>query len=160
MEDYFAAKARLFDGRSRRRGRSCVDDEWGRRMAARSPGRASRCSTGDGRRRRGGPRDITERRRRHAPVPRCIGPGVDLAAGCAVPGRYNVANALLALAMLARGRVPTEVAAPAVAAATVPGRMERIDAGPGLPRRRRLQPQAGRGRRRAARAAPADRAAG
>jgi UDP-N-acetylmuramoyl-L-alanyl-D-glutamate--2,6-diaminopimelate ligase len=60
---------------------------------------------------------------------RVIGPGVDLMTGCAVPGRYNVANALLAIAMLEQVGVPVEVAAPAVAVATVPGRMERIDAG-------------------------------
>src|SRR5206468_12427257 len=56
-------------------------------------------------------------------------PGVDLRTGCAVPGRYNVANALLALAILAGTGVDPEAAAPAIARASVPGRMERIDAG-------------------------------
>jgi UDP-N-acetylmuramoyl-L-alanyl-D-glutamate--2,6-diaminopimelate ligase len=46
-----------------------------------------------------------------------------------VPGSYNVANALLALAILDAAGVSAEVAAPAVASASVPGRMERIDAG-------------------------------
>jgi UDP-N-acetylmuramoyl-L-alanyl-D-glutamate--2,6-diaminopimelate ligase len=46
-----------------------------------------------------------------------------------VPGAYNVANALLALAILDAAGVPPEIAAPAVAAASVPGRMERVDAG-------------------------------
>ncbi|WP_423203217.1 Mur ligase family protein [Mycobacterium kubicae] len=40
MDDYFEAKALLFDPRSPLRARTavvCVDDEWGRAMAARSP---------------------------------------------------------------------------------------------------------------------------
>jgi UDP-N-acetylmuramoyl-L-alanyl-D-glutamate--2,6-diaminopimelate ligase len=60
---------------------------------------------------------------------RVHGPHGTSEAGCAVPGRYNVANALLALAMLHENGVPVDVAAPAIATATVPGRMERIDAG-------------------------------
>ena len=60
---------------------------------------------------------------------RVTGPGVDLVTACAVPGSYNVANVVLALAMLHENAVPAEVAAPAIAVATVPGRMERIDAG-------------------------------
>jgi UDP-N-acetylmuramoyl-L-alanyl-D-glutamate--2,6-diaminopimelate ligase len=54
---------------------------------------------------------------------------VDVVAGCAIPGRFNVANALLALAMLEHAGIDPEVAAPAVATATVPGRMERVEAG-------------------------------
>jgi UDP-N-acetylmuramoyl-L-alanyl-D-glutamate--2,6-diaminopimelate ligase len=60
---------------------------------------------------------------------RVLGPGVELDTGCAVPGRYNVANALLALAILHADGVDPNVAAPAIAQASVPGRMERIDAG-------------------------------
>jgi UDP-N-acetylmuramoyl-L-alanyl-D-glutamate--2,6-diaminopimelate ligase len=60
---------------------------------------------------------------------RAVGPGVDVDLGCAVPGRYNVANALLALAMLHNADVDLRTAAPAIARAVVPGRMERIDAG-------------------------------
>jgi UDP-N-acetylmuramoyl-L-alanyl-D-glutamate--2,6-diaminopimelate ligase len=48
---------------------------------------------------------------------------------CAIPGRYNVANAVLALAMLEQAGVGPDVAADAIATASVPGRMERIDAG-------------------------------
>ncbi len=60
---------------------------------------------------------------------RVHGPDGTFDAACAVPGRYNVANALLALAILHENGIPAGVAAPAVAVATVPGRMERIDAG-------------------------------
>ncbi len=60
---------------------------------------------------------------------RALGPGVDVVAGSRIPGRYNVANALLALAILDSLGVAAEIAAPAVMAATVPGRMERVEAG-------------------------------
>jgi UDP-N-acetylmuramoyl-L-alanyl-D-glutamate--2,6-diaminopimelate ligase len=56
-------------------------------------------------------------------------PHGEFAAGCAVPGAYNVANAVLALAMLDAVGIPPEIAVPAVESATVPGRMERIEAG-------------------------------
>ena len=125
MDDYFAAKAMLFDGRSRD-AVIVVDDEWGRRMARRAGECVTVATTSADAQWRAS--DITE-------LPdgttrfRVRGPGVDVATGCAVPGRYNVANVLLALAMLHESAVPVEVAAPAVAAATVPGRMERVDAG-------------------------------
>jgi UDP-N-acetylmuramoyl-L-alanyl-D-glutamate--2,6-diaminopimelate ligase len=60
---------------------------------------------------------------------RVLGPDIDIETGCSLPGGYNVANALLALAILAQVGVSPETAAPAIAVASVPGRMERIDAG-------------------------------
>ena len=125
MDDYFNAKALLFDGRSRR-AVIVVDDEWGRRMAQ-VAGECVTVSTG-----------VTDATWRASEITentdgttrfRVHGPGVDLVTGCAVPGRYNVANALLALAILHENSVPIDIAAPAVAVATVPGRMERIDVG-------------------------------
>jgi UDP-N-acetylmuramoyl-L-alanyl-D-glutamate--2,6-diaminopimelate ligase len=125
MEDYFAAKTRLF-GPHTRRSVVVVDDEWGRRMAA-SVGADRTVATA------GAPatwtaRDVAERPGGSTRFTIC-GPDVEIAGGCAVPGRYNVANALLAVALLHEIDVPADVAAPAVAAASVPGRMERIDAG-------------------------------
>jgi UDP-N-acetylmuramoyl-L-alanyl-D-glutamate--2,6-diaminopimelate ligase len=126
MEDYFAAKARLFDGRARRPV-IVVDDEWGRRLAAAAGPAAVTVSTS------GAEATWGARRMHVAPdgstVFQVQGPGVELAAGCRVPGSYNITNAVLALAVLDAAGVPPEVAAPAVAAATVPGRMERIDLG-------------------------------
>ncbi|MDQ2797204.1 MAG: UDP-N-acetylmuramoyl-L-alanyl-D-glutamate--2,6-diaminopimelate ligase, partial [Actinomycetota bacterium] len=60
---------------------------------------------------------------------RALGPSVDIETGCAIPGRYNVANALLALAILVGDGIPAEIASPAIAAASVPGRMERVEVG-------------------------------
>jgi UDP-N-acetylmuramoyl-L-alanyl-D-glutamate--2,6-diaminopimelate ligase len=128
MEDYFEAKAMLFDGRSRD-AVIVVDDDWGRRLAKRVDGCVTVSTDGAG---------ATWRATEIAEQPdgttrfRVQGPGVDLVTGCAVPGRYNVANALLALAILRENSVPADVAAGAIATASVPGRMERIDAGQGF----------------------------
>jgi UDP-N-acetylmuramoyl-L-alanyl-D-glutamate--2,6-diaminopimelate ligase len=127
MEGYFAAKARLFDGRAER-AVVVVDDEWGRRMARRAGPDALTVSTADV---PGASWQVGDVRvdADGASTFSIAGPGIQLRASCAVPGRYNVANAALALAVLHARGVPLEVAVPAVAAATVPGRMERVEAG-------------------------------
>ncbi len=127
MDDYFAAKARLFDGRAKI-AIVVVDDEWGRRMAAVAGADTVTVSTTGAVRASWQAHDITTAADGGTSF-RVLGPGVDVAAGCGVLGDYNVANALLALAILDAAGVPVEVSAPAVAAASVPGRMERIDAG-------------------------------
>jgi len=130
MDDYFAAKARLFDGRARA-AVVVVDDDAGRRMAAIAGQTGANVITV------GTTGAVAATWQAHdiataadgSTTFRAVGPGVELRAGCAVPGRYNVANALLALAILQTAGVPPELAAAAVAAASVPGRMERIEAG-------------------------------
>jgi UDP-N-acetylmuramoyl-L-alanyl-D-glutamate--2,6-diaminopimelate ligase len=123
MDDYFAAKARLFDGRAHTEV-VVVDDSWGRRLV-----RPTTITVSTG----AEPAlwtaydvtaDATGRLRFTV-----AGPDGTMPMGCAVPGRYNVANALLALAILHETGVPLDAAAPAVARATVPGRMERVDVG-------------------------------
>ena len=49
-----------------------------------------------------------------------------------LPGRYNVANCLLAVALLDAVGVSPEQAAPGLRTATVPGRLEPIDRGQGF----------------------------
>jgi UDP-N-acetylmuramoyl-L-alanyl-D-glutamate--2,6-diaminopimelate ligase len=126
MEDYFAAKARMFEpGRSRAEV-VVVDDEWGRRLAASLPNAVTVSTTGtpatwradDVRARADGSTSFVVH-----------GPNGSLPTSCAIPGRYNVANVVLALAMLHQHGVAWDVAAPAVAEAVVPGRMERVRAG-------------------------------
>jgi UDP-N-acetylmuramoyl-L-alanyl-D-glutamate--2,6-diaminopimelate ligase len=124
MEDYFRAKALLFDATTS--PVIVIDDAWGRRMAG-LVGRGTTVSTG-GAEATWRATDIAERPDGSTRFT-VHGPDGARDAGCAVPGRYNVANALLALAMLHENGVPVDVAAPAIATATVPGRMERIDAG-------------------------------
>jgi len=126
MEDYFAAKARLFDGRARR-AVVVVDDVWGKRMAELAgPHTMTVTTTGEG---DADWRAVDVRSTPTGGTAFAVRGEADLDTGCAVPGRYNVANALLALAILAEVDVPADLAAPAIASATVPGRMERIDAG-------------------------------
>jgi UDP-N-acetylmuramoyl-L-alanyl-D-glutamate--2,6-diaminopimelate ligase len=124
MEDYFRAKALLFDATAS--PVIVIDDGWGRRMAE-LVGRGSTVSTTRAKA-TWHTTDIEERADGSTRF-RVHGPHGTSEAGCAVPGRYNVANAVLALAMLHENGVPVQVAAPAIATATVPGRMERIDAG-------------------------------
>jgi UDP-N-acetylmuramoyl-L-alanyl-D-glutamate--2,6-diaminopimelate ligase len=121
MEDYFQAKSLLFDGRARREV-VVVDDDWGRRLVR--PATVTVATEGSG-------------ANWHAADLRVLadgstrftvhGPGLRFAAGCRIPGGYNVANALLAFAILAEAGVDVAEVAPAVAAAQVRGRMERVD---------------------------------
>ncbi len=124
MEDYFAAKASLFDRTDH--PVVVVDDEWGVRLAGMVADPVTVGTSGANATWRA--TEIVERPDGSTSF-HVDGPGVELITGCAIPGRYNVANALLALAVLHADGVPAELAAPAVAAASVPGRMERVDAG-------------------------------
>jgi UDP-N-acetylmuramoyl-L-alanyl-D-glutamate--2,6-diaminopimelate ligase len=124
MDDYFAAKATLFDGRAEH-AVVCVDDEWGAKLAARTPGavtvasqgQADWCATDTVTDADGGQRftALTP----HGPVPVRL----------RLPGAFNVANALVALASLAAVGVDPGVAAERFAGVAVPGRMQRIALG-------------------------------
>jgi UDP-N-acetylmuramoyl-L-alanyl-D-glutamate--2,6-diaminopimelate ligase len=127
MPEYFAAKARLFDGRARA-AVIVTDDEWGRRMAAVAGPRAVTVSTTGDRSATWQAHDIVVTSGGGSTF-RVLGPDTDLRTGCALPGGYNVANALLALAILAQVDISPTIAAPAIAVASVPGRMERVEAG-------------------------------
>lgn len=127
MEDYFAAKAQLFDGRADRPV-VMVDDEWGERLAAAHPDAVTVSS------RPGHPADWRVCGAVPLPAGRqqvsLLGPD-DTAIGfnLALPGPFNVANAALAVACVgALGRDPHEAAA-ALGDVVVPGRMERVLAG-------------------------------
>ncbi|AEF39774.1 UDP-N-acetylmuramoylalanyl-D-glutamate--2,6-diaminopimelate ligase [Hoyosella subflava DQS3-9A1] len=131
MEDYFDTKARLFVAESRvkcERAVICVDDDWGRRMAD--------CAEGD---------VVTVSADGHpaqwlARSAHVVSTGVQAFAAersdgrqydvtVRLPGRYNVANALLALAILDAAGANTTQAARGLADVQVPGRVERIDRG-------------------------------
>jgi UDP-N-acetylmuramoyl-L-alanyl-D-glutamate--2,6-diaminopimelate ligase len=124
MTDYFRAKAALFAQTDI--AVIVVDDVWGQQLVDKV-GPATTVTT-TGRRATWQASDVVAHPDGSTSF-RASGPGVDLAMGCAIPGSYNVANALLALAMLDAAGVPAEVAAPAISTASVPGRMERVDAG-------------------------------
>jgi UDP-N-acetylmuramoyl-L-alanyl-D-glutamate--2,6-diaminopimelate ligase len=129
LDEYFAAKAKLFDGRSERAVIN-VDDPAGRRLAGIDTITVSPSGAPDADWR------VADREPgRQRQTFRLYGPdGLELAAGVGMPGRYNVDNAALAVAALAAVGVEPAVAAEAVAcSATVPGRMEqvRFEPGPG-----------------------------
>lgn len=124
MEEYFAAKAKLFDGRSRTEV-VCVDGDWGRRLV--KPDTVTVTTTGapavwsavDAQVGADGGQSFT-----------AVGPdGLRLPLSVRLPGTFNVANALLAAAILhAVGVTPTAIAL-GLSDVDVPGRMERVDLG-------------------------------
>jgi UDP-N-acetylmuramoyl-L-alanyl-D-glutamate--2,6-diaminopimelate ligase len=124
VDDYFAAKARLFDGRCRVEVVN-VDDAAGRRLVR--PGTITYAASGDSTATWYAtgitPDGYGQRFVAHGPD------GLTVDAAVALPGRHNVANALLALAALIAVGVEPAVAARGIAACPgVPGRMERVDA--------------------------------
>ena len=129
MADYFEAKARLFDPASALRARTavvCIDDDAGRAMAARV-GEAITVSAGD------------QLAHWHAEDIASIGAGQEFTAidpagvhhrvGIRLPGRYNVANCLVALAILDTVGISPEQASTGLRDTWVPGRLEEIDRG-------------------------------
>lgn len=130
MEDYFEAKARLFDPASRNHAAAavvCVDDEAGIAMAGRT-GKATTVSA------TGAPADWQAR---HISVVGVGSQEFTLVDPAGVPhqlrigltGGYNIANAALAIALLDGAGVSPEQAAPGLSTATVPGRLQPIDRG-------------------------------
>lgn len=127
VEDYFAAKASLFTPEHAALGLVCVDDEHGRRLVdeASIPVRTYGLT---------GPADWTatdvelgadgSRFTVHGPG------GVRVAGVVPLPGDFNVANALAAIAAAAEaGFDPQAVADGIAASGGVPGRLERIPTG-------------------------------
>ena len=134
MEAYFEAKARLFDPSSplhAQRAVVCIDDEAGRAMAQRAESTVTVSVTDQPADWRaedvvvldGDPRGDLQEFSAVDPA------GVHHRIRIRLPGRYNVANALLALAMLDAVGVSPEQAAPGLRTASVPGRLEVIERG-------------------------------
>jgi UDP-N-acetylmuramoyl-L-alanyl-D-glutamate--2,6-diaminopimelate ligase len=127
MEDYFAAKARLFTPEYSRVGVVNVDDSWGRRLtqvatipmttfsAAGDPGADWRAA------------DV--RLLSDGSDFRVVGPGgVEAEARVPLPGPFNVANALAAIVALVESGISLQTAVRGIGdLAGVPGRLERVD---------------------------------
>jgi UDP-N-acetylmuramoyl-L-alanyl-D-glutamate--2,6-diaminopimelate ligase len=130
MDDYFEAKALLFDPSSplhARRAVVCVDDDAGRAMAARAGDAITVSAEGQ---------PAQWRAIDAAPVGAggqeftVVGPdGAAHRIAIRLPGRYNIANCLVALAILDEVGVSPEQAAPGLLQTRVPGRLEEIDRG-------------------------------
>jgi UDP-N-acetylmuramoyl-L-alanyl-D-glutamate--2,6-diaminopimelate ligase len=130
MADYFDAKAVLFDPASPLRARTvvvCIDDDAGREMAARAGDAITVSATEQPAHWRAQDVAVIGAGGQEFTV---VDPaGVQHRVGIRLPGSYNVANCLLALAILDTVGVSPEQAAPGLAEARVPGRLEQIDSG-------------------------------
>lgn len=138
MEDYFAAKARLFTPEYSSIGVVNTGDPWGRRLlsVASVPMTTFEVSP------REGPRPGDDARPDWAAIDvrsgadgstfRVIGPGgVEADASVSLPGPFNVANALGAIVALVESGARLEDAVAGVAACPgVPGRLQRVPGGP------------------------------
>jgi UDP-N-acetylmuramoyl-L-alanyl-D-glutamate--2,6-diaminopimelate ligase len=127
LEDYYQAKASLFTPARARKALVCVDDEHGRRLARETALPVRTFST------QGAKADWKARQVQlgaEGSTFTLVGPRTRVDVRCPLPGDFNVANAVAALA--ACGEAGLDVAAVAAAMGAtggVPGRLERI----GLP---------------------------
>jgi UDP-N-acetylmuramoyl-L-alanyl-D-glutamate--2,6-diaminopimelate ligase len=133
IEHYFEAKASLFTPQHARRGVVLVDDAWGRRLAEQAS--IDVVTVGTGRAGQGADWMITIN---HAAADRTDftithSSGRSLSTTVALPGRFNVSNAAVALVMaIESGTTPAELnhALPHGLRAHVPGRMELVASRP------------------------------
>lgn len=139
FEDYFAAKARLFATDSpvhAVRAVVCVDDEWGRRMAAIAGTRlAAAVSTdptyvpADAGQAVWRAKDSVVHDDGSQHFSASLPDGRELPVSLPIPGKFNEANALLALAILLEVGLPAEDAIRGLAGVNVPGRLEQVNRG-------------------------------
>jgi UDP-N-acetylmuramoyl-L-alanyl-D-glutamate--2,6-diaminopimelate ligase len=129
MEEYFTAKAAFFTRRYARVGVVNTDDGYGRRLAGSAQIPITTFSAS------GDPaadwRACDIRGGADGSIFRIVGPGgVEADASVALPGPYNVANALGAVVALVEAGMNLATAVAGVAACPgVPGRLERVDEG-------------------------------
>jgi UDP-N-acetylmuramoyl-L-alanyl-D-glutamate--2,6-diaminopimelate ligase len=129
MDEYFAAKAELFTPRYSRAGVVNIDDPRGRELAENASIPVTTFSPEGRRSADWRAQDV--RSGADGSTFRVIGPGgVEADAAIALPGEFNVANALGAIVALVEAGAGLDVAVAGVAAcAGPPGRLERIDRG-------------------------------
>jgi UDP-N-acetylmuramoyl-L-alanyl-D-glutamate--2,6-diaminopimelate ligase len=129
LEDYFEAKARLFDGHLSRKAVVNLDDAHGKRLAAAARIPVTTYSADGDPAAHWRVSDI----RQEGPGSAFIVHGPDgekVEAATRLPGTFNVANALAAIVTLVQMGVGLDHAIRGVAGQSgVPGRMERVDVG-------------------------------
>ncbi|WKD60780.1 UDP-N-acetylmuramoyl-L-alanyl-D-glutamate--2,6-diaminopimelate ligase [Corynebacterium ciconiae DSM 44920] len=130
MEDYFEAKALFFDPSSEQhaaRAVVCIDDDWGVKMAevagdsvlrVATHGRSAEVTTSDIEVSATGAQRFT-----------LTVEGTEHSVQLPLPGRFNVANAALAIACAHAAGADVDKVAEGIAEVAVPGRMESIDEG-------------------------------
>jgi UDP-N-acetylmuramoyl-L-alanyl-D-glutamate--2,6-diaminopimelate ligase len=122
MEDYFQAKALLFDGRSTTEV-VCVDGEWGPRLVGANTITVSLDGQADWT--AAGLKSSIDGEQTFT----VHGPTGTFPVRLPMPGAFNVANALVATACLTTVGVELDVIARGLAGVQVPGRMERVALG-------------------------------
>ncbi len=129
MDDYFAAKATLFTPAYARAGVLNIDDSRGRLLAAAAGIPVTTFSAAGSPAADWHAADV--RAGADGSTFRVVGPGgVDADASVALPGPFNVSNALAAIVALVEAGVGLATAVAGVAACPgVPGRLERVEAG-------------------------------
>lgn len=128
MRDYFNAKSLLFQKDSSVRSLKsviCVDDGWGREMARIAGPDAITLSTSDPAANWfAGPSDVADEGSQTVTL---TDPAADsYAMAVPMPGRFNVANALTAVAIASGAGVSTSTAIDSIRDVAVPGRVERV----------------------------------
>jgi UDP-N-acetylmuramoyl-L-alanyl-D-glutamate--2,6-diaminopimelate ligase len=132
QESYFQAKATLFTPERCRQAVVNIDDPYGRRIAAQVAGKMPLATTSVG-----GDADyvvtadeVDAAGRHHF---RLRTPTGEHALECGLIGAFGVRNAMVAAAILESDGVDLSVAGPGFATAYIPGRMQRVELGPGAP---------------------------
>lgn len=128
FEEYYRAKASLFTGRRARLGVVNLDDQFGRRLVSDAATPVTTYSTtGAGADWRAEDVQLGQ----SGSSFRVVGPAGERApARVALPGAFNVSNALAAVVALHAAGVPLHAAVAGVGGLSgVPGRMQRVDAG-------------------------------
>ena len=138
MEDYFAAKASLFVGGRTRTAVINVADAYGRRLRAQLDAdrrvQVVTTSTQSDAREPEADWSATEIRADRTGSQVALNtPTGPLALRLGLPGRYNVDNAVIALALVAAVGDDPALAAVGLGEAAVPGRMQQVDLGPDAP---------------------------
>lgn len=128
VEEYYRAKASLFTPERAGRGLVWIDDEHGRRLAGESPIPVRTMSLQDA---AADWRAVEVVGSATGSTFTVLGPeGQRLQGGVPLPGEFNVANALAAVAACAEAGYDAAAVASAIAQGPgVPGRLERVDAG-------------------------------
>ncbi|MGH3837554.1 MAG: UDP-N-acetylmuramoyl-L-alanyl-D-glutamate--2,6-diaminopimelate ligase [Pseudonocardiaceae bacterium] len=123
LEDYFAAKAMLFDGRA---GAEvvCIDDAWGQRLVT-----SATTTVSLGGEATWHAADIVAQPS-GSQLFRALGPdGFDQLMAVRLPGTFNVTNALVALAVAHAVGADPRLVLRGIAVAEVPGRMQKVNDG-------------------------------
>lgn len=131
MEEYFEAKALFFDPASPLRAPKsviCIDDEGGQKMLTRAGEGAMTVSLSD----TGADLYAADIAADALGAQHCVAMPLGAEILMPIPGRFNVANALLAVGIAQQIGVELTPFIQGLATVAVPGRMERIDEGQGF----------------------------